>query len=73
MIAAAYGGEDQLRKSYNSFKIMHWGNEELFPMMLQQVLNSEEVRREREVICKEAKIKSTGELRAFFDANEVMN
>lgn len=73
LVAAAYGGDEQFERSYNSMKILHWANEEPFPMMRQQVLCGKELRAEREMIAREAKYKSLAELREFFNETGVMN
>lgn len=73
LIAAAYGDAERVKKSYDSLKILYWGNEDIFPMMQQNVLNCEETLAERKVVAEQGKFKSLAELRKYFNSNGVLN
>lgn len=73
LVAAAYGDEARVRESYKAFSLLYWGGEDVFPMLIQKVLNSPEVAVERKVIAERAKYKNLKELREMFNREDVLN
>jgi hypothetical protein len=73
MIAAAYGGDDVVRRAYRSFQILYWRNEDRYPKMMNEVTSSLETTIERERIAERGKFSSTAELRRWFDETGVIN
>lgn len=66
MIAAAYGGEQRVRESYNAFQAYYWQGKALHPELPAEVLAAEEVAAERAFIREHAVYKDLNALREMF-------
>lgn len=72
LVAAAYGGDDEARRVYDSFELYYWKSETLHREVLDEVLASSEVAAERTFIAARGKHKNLAELREMFEREGVV-
>jgi hypothetical protein len=72
LIAAAYGDEARVRKSYESLSMLYWGLQNKYPEMIAEVLDSSAVKREKAVVQAGA-FKNIDELRGYFRSEGIVD
>jgi hypothetical protein len=66
LVAAAYGDEDRVEKSYCSFMRMHWGGRSIHELLRSHIVGDPAVLKEKDFVKKHGKFHSIDELRAHW-------